>query len=56
MKSVAAQLQEKGFDLEVFHCSSDVDSLDAIAVPSLKVAIVDGTAPHVIEPKFPGSH
>lgn len=55
MKSVAAQLQEKGFDLEVFHCSSDVDSLDAIAVPSLKVAIVDGTAPHVIEPKFPGS-
>lgn len=54
MKSVAEELLDKGYDLEVFHCSSDVNSLDAIAVPSLKVAIVDGTAPHVVEPRFPG--
>lgn len=40
--------------MEYFYCSSDTDSLDGIASPSLKVAAIDGTAPHVIEPDYPG--
>lgn len=35
-------------------CSSDPDSLDAVVFPDKKVCIIDGTAPHVIEPKYPG--
>lgn len=35
------------------YCSSDPDSLDAVIFPTLGVALVDGTAPHVVEPTFP---
>lgn len=37
---------------EYFLCSSDPDSLDGAALPGL--ALLDGTAPHVFEPAFPG--
>lgn len=37
---------------ELFHCSSDPDSLDG-AVAAGRV-ILDGTAPHVLEPTLPG--
>lgn len=41
--------------MEYTLCSGDPDSLDAILLPRLGVAIVDGTAPHVVEPKYPGA-
>ncbi len=34
-------------------CSSDPDSLDAVIFPTLKKVIMDGTAPHTVDPKFP---
>jgi hypothetical protein len=55
MKKVGADWQRQGFDIELLHCSSDNDSIDGIIIPSLKVGIVDGTAPHVIEPTAPGA-
>lgn len=54
MYAIAAELLNQGYDIEEFHCSSDAESLDGIAIPALKSAIVDGTAPHVLEPKYPG--
>jgi len=53
MKRIADTLLAKGLDVEHIHCSADPDSLDAIYIPALKVAYVDGTAPHVIEPVYP---
>ena len=29
-------------------------SLDGVIIPALKVSVADGTAPHVLEPKYPG--
>ncbi|UQW96281.1 PRK06851 family protein [Rummeliibacillus sp. G93] len=55
MKKIAGSMVAAGFDTEYLHCSSDADSLDGIVIPSLKIGIVDGTAPHVIEPKIPGA-
>lgn len=55
MKNVAKMWQDKGYDIEMVHCSSDADSVDAIIIPKLNAGIVDGTAPHVIEPKAPGA-
>ncbi len=46
--------KEKGYALEYMYCSSDKDSVDGVIIPDLKVGIVDGTKPHVIEPKYPG--
>nr|WP_249365394.1 PRK06851 family protein [Cytobacillus citreus] len=55
MKSIGSEWADKGYDLEYIHCSSDNNSIDGVIIPVLKVGIVDGTAPHVIEPKAPGA-
>lgn len=55
MKHIGKTLADQNFDVEYIHCSSDADSLDGVVVRSLSLAIVDGTAPHVIEPKAPGA-
>lgn len=54
MKRAAAALEEAGETVEYIRCSGDPDSLDAVIFPRLKAAIVDATAPHVMEPKLPG--
>ena len=55
MKKIAATAEAHGFDTERVHCSSDPSSLDAVAVPALSLFVCDGTAPHVVEPRFPGA-
>lgn len=53
MSKIAAEISSYGYDVERFYCSSDVTSLDGIAIPALEAAVVDGTAPHIIEPEYP---
>ena len=55
MKKIGQEWVEKGYNIELLHCSSDNNSIDGVLIPALKVGIVDGTAPHVIEPKAPGA-
>lgn len=55
MKNIGNEWKEKGYEIEFLHCSSDNNSIDGVIIPALKVGIVDGTAPHVIEPKTPGA-
>ena len=54
MKRAAAALEDMGENVEYIRCSGDPDSLDAVIFPRLKAAIVDATAPHVMEPRLPG--
>lgn len=54
MRRVGAQMELAGLECEYILCSGDPDSLDALLLPQLKTALVDGTAPHVVEPKYPG--
>jgi hypothetical protein len=55
MKKIGHYFSEHGYDVEFHHCSSDPDSLDAVVIPHFKVALLDGTAPHVVDPRFPGA-
>lgn len=55
MKKISQNMIEKGYDVEQFFCSSDNGSLDGVGIPALKVAIIDGTSPHVVDPIYPGS-
>lgn len=55
MKRVARHAQAAGLDAQLILCSGDPDSLDAILLPQRQAAIVDGTAPHVIEARCPGA-
>ncbi|MCL4464253.1 MAG: hypothetical protein M1552_03950 [Firmicutes bacterium] len=56
MKQVGQQVREKGLFTELFYCSSDQHSLDGLSVPALGLVMLDGTAPHVIDPKIPGAY
>lgn len=42
-------------DIEYMHCSSYTQSLDGIVIPLLSIAMVDETAPQVIDPKTHGA-
>ena len=55
LMKMAARKYWDTYDVELFHCSSDPDSLDGVVVPQLGLAIVDGTAPHVIDPIHPAA-
>lgn len=54
MRRVAQRAEEAGEPVEYIHCSGDPSSLDAVLLPTRRTAIVDGTAPHVVEPSYPG--
>lgn len=54
MKQIAKEMQSRGESVQFVHCSSDPDSLDAIVLKNKKICIADGTAPHIIEPVYPG--
>jgi len=55
MKKIATEMLNMGYDIELIHCSSDPDSLDGVVIPAIKVALIDGTAPHVVDPRNPGA-
>lgn len=55
MKRVAEAAQQKGRQVICFHCSSDPDSLDGVAIPEMGIGLMDGTAPHVYDPVLPGA-
>lgn len=55
MKKIGKGLEALGHDVEYIHCSADPDSLDGVLIPKQGVGIVDGTAPHILEPAAPGA-
>ncbi len=55
MKRVGQYFNEKGYDIEYHHCSSDNNSLDGIVIKGLNVALLDGTSPHIVDPVNPGA-
>lgn len=55
MKRVAAYFIKEGVRCRLCPCSSDPQSLDAVIFPDLKITIMDGTAPHIVEPRYPGA-
>ncbi len=55
MKESAVVLNNQGFDIELHHCSSDPESLDGVVFPQIGVAMIDGTSPHVVDPRNPGA-
>lgn len=54
MKEIGKRALDEGFSVEYHHCPSDAESIDGIVIEELQVAIVDGTAPHVMDPTYPG--
>lgn len=54
MKRVALHFLKQNIRVSLFPCSSDPTSLDAVIFPDFKVIMLDGTSPHLLDPKYPG--
>lgn len=55
MRRIAEGALDSGLDVEYILCSGDPDSLDGVFIPEKRIAYVDGTAPHVLEPDCCGA-
>ncbi len=55
MKSIADDLGSQQIEAECHWCSSDNNSLDAVVGGHGQVCILDGTSPHVVDPRYPGA-
>lgn len=55
MRAVAERAEAAGVVCERYACASDPHSLDGVVFPELGTAVLDGTAPHVIEAACPGA-
>ncbi|MGI5874847.1 MAG: hypothetical protein ACOX8R_09385 [Bacillota bacterium] len=55
MRRLGEDFLNSGCDVEFWRCSSDTDSLDGVVIPALSAAVIDGTAPHTMDPLYPGA-
>jgi len=55
MKKIAEDFAARQIDLEYHWCSSDNNSLDGITAGNRQVCVLDGTAPHTVDPRYPGA-
>lgn len=51
MRRFGQSFAKAGHPVVQIPCSSDPNSLDAVLIPDLGIAIADGTAPHAMAPK-----
>lgn len=55
MRGIGQAAEKRALPVEYYYCSADTGSLDGVKIPSLGVAVIDGTAPHAHEPRYPGA-
>ncbi len=58
IKTCAARAEEAGAEVTLLLCSSDPSSADAIILRGKngrRIAVLDGTAPHTLDPALPGA-
>lgn len=55
MRRIHAALCTGGAETTLYFCSGDPDSLDAVAMPESGLLVLDGTAPHVVDPQYLGA-
>ncbi len=53
MRRIALAAERRELPVEYIHCSGDAASLDGVCLTATNTYFVDGTAPHVVEPKIP---
>lgn len=54
LRKIADAAQKRGFDVEVYHCALDPQSLDMVIIRELDIAVLDSTSPHEYFPSRDG--
>ncbi len=53
IQRIGTALDRAGADVEYIRCSGDPDALDGVFFPELRCGVVNGSAPHSLEPVYP---
>lgn len=55
MKRIGEYFGDLGESIDYLHCSADENSLDGVVIKDRKIALIDGTSPHMTDPITPGA-
>lgn len=55
LKKIGDAFLTGGYFVEMIHCTNDYRELDAVSIPEIRLCLLDGTAPHSVEPAYPGA-
>ncbi len=55
IRKIGNDFLAEGENVDFMHCSSDADSLDGIVLKDRKIAFIDATSPHIVDPISPGA-
>lgn len=55
MRKIGDHFAAQGEPVDFMWCSSDPDSLDGVVLRQKKIAVIDATSPHVVDPVNPGA-
>lgn len=55
MREAGQHFEALGQPVTYYHCSGDPDSLDAVHAAESGVLMLDGTSPHIVDPRYPGA-
>ena len=55
MNRIAEYFASMDEDIDYLHCSADENSLDGIVLKDRRIAVIDGTSPHITDPVTPGA-
>lgn len=55
MRSIGEEFLKQGMNVDFLHCSSDSNSLDGVVIKNKRIAFIDATSPHAVEPVNPGA-
>ncbi len=53
MRRISEKGLKLGYNVQNIYCSSSPTSFDGVIIPELSVAVLDGTAPHTVDPVYP---
>jgi len=53
IRRISEKALDKGYSVENYFCSSSPLSFDGVIIPELSAAVLDGTAPHTVDPIYP---
>lgn len=54
LAKLVREFENEDWDTELLWCSSDAESLDGVIFRKISLGIIDGTAPHLRDPYYPG--
>lgn len=55
MKRIGEHFAKLDENIDYLHCSADENSLDGVVLKDRKIAVIDGTSPHMTDPITPGA-